>query len=203
MLYAQTDYLGSFNLCDPLLPSTLRHLYDVKAQQFHQPLGRMTPMMSQVLQQIVRAPYQGVMQRMYLESKALELLTLQFAHWAEKSSSKKSRQLPSHELERLHAAKAILTRNINNPPALSSLAQQVGLNEYRLKQGFRQVFSTTPFGYLHHCRMQQAQHLLANSNLSIAGVAQRIGYRSPEAFSNAFRRQFMISPKAYQLGKHG
>ncbi|MEM1256692.1 MAG: AraC family transcriptional regulator [Cyanobacteria bacterium P01_H01_bin.21] len=203
MLRAQTDYLRSFSEGNPLLPSTLRQLFDGKAQRFHQPLGRMTPMMSRALQQIIRVPYQGVMQRMYLESKALELLTLQFAHWAEASSSKKSRQLPSHELERLHAAKAVLTRNIDNPPALSEIAQQVGLNEYRLKQGFRRVFGTTPFGYLHHCRMQQAQHLLLSSNLSIAGVAQRIGYRSPEAFSNAFRRQFMISPKAYQLGKHG
>ena len=203
MLHAQTDYLRSFNEGNPLLPSTLRQLFDGKVQRFHQPLGRMTPMMRQVLQQIVRSTYQGVMQRMYLESKALELLTLQFAHWTEESSPGRPRQLPPHELERLHAAKAILTHNVSNPPALDDLAQQVELNEYRLKQGFRQVFGTTPFGYLHHCRMQQAQHLLLSSNLSIAGVAQRIGYRSPEAFSNAFRRQFMISPKAYQLGKHG
>lgn len=49
--------------------------------------------------------------------------------------------------------------------------------------------------------MQQARQLLLNSNLSIAGVAARVGYRNPEAFSTAFRRKFAVSPKAYQLGK--
>ncbi|MGD1952478.1 MAG: helix-turn-helix transcriptional regulator [Leptolyngbyaceae cyanobacterium] len=200
---AQVDYFRSFYGSDTPLAPALNRLFDGdRTQQFHQPLGQITPMMSQILQQILRAPYRGMMQYMYLESKILELLTLQFTHWAENPPPKRSRCLSSDELERLHAAKAILTRNVSQYPTLSDVAQQVGLNEYRLKQGFRQVFDTTPFGYLHHCRMQQAQHLLLNSSLSIAGVAQRIGYRNPEAFSTAFRRQFRISPKAYQLGKH-
>ncbi|MEM0943833.1 MAG: AraC family transcriptional regulator, partial [Pseudomonadota bacterium] len=96
----------------------------------------------------------------------------------------------------------LLIHDVQKPPTLAELAQQVGLNEYRLKQGFRQVFGTTVFGCLHHCRMQQAQHLLRNSNLTIAGVAAQVGYLSPEAFSTAFRRKFTVSPKAYQLGKH-
>ena len=204
MIFAQVDYFRSFYGSDTPLAPALRRLFDCNmVQRFHQSLGQITPVMSRVLQQILQAPYQGMMQYMYLESKVLELLTLQFAHWAQEPSPVRSRRLPSDELEQLHTAKTILTRNVSHPPALSDIAQQVGLNEYRLKQGFRQVFGTTPFSYVHHCRMQQAQYLLLNSNLSIAGVAQRIGYRNPEAFSTAFRRQFMISPKAYQLGKHG
>ena len=202
IIRAEVAYFRPFYGSDMPLPPPLRRLFDGdKTQRFHQALGQITPTMGQLLQQILRAPYQGIMQRMYLESKVLELLTLQFAHWAQEPSSVRSRRMPSDELDQLHAAKAILNRNVNHPLDLNDLAQQVGLNEYRLKQGFRQVFGTTPFGYLHDCRMQQAQHLLLNSTLSVAGVAQRIGYRSPEAFCNAFRRQFMVSPKAYQLGK--
>ncbi|MDV3351193.1 AraC family transcriptional regulator [Leptothoe sp. LEGE 181152] len=202
IISAQVDYFRPFFGIEMLLPPPLRRLFDGdKTQRFHQALGQIPSTMGQVLQQILRAPYQGIMQRMYLESKVLELLTLQFAHWAQEPSPVRSRRMPSDELNQLHAAKAILNRNVNHPLDLNDLAQQVGLNEYRLKQGFRQVFGTTPFGYLHDCRMQHAQHLLLNSTLSIAGVAQRIGYRSPEAFCNAFRRQFMVSPKAYQLGK--
>ncbi|MEO0377755.1 MAG: helix-turn-helix transcriptional regulator, partial [Cyanobacteria bacterium P01_A01_bin.17] len=71
----------------------------------------------------------------------------------------------------------------------------------KLNQGFRQLFGTTVFGYLQRHRMQQAQSLLHDSDLSIAKVAATVGYRSPEAFSTAFRRQFAVSPKAYQLGQ--
>ncbi|NET39362.1 MAG: helix-turn-helix transcriptional regulator [Cyanothece sp. SIO1E1] len=203
MIQAQAEYLRCFSPGKTFLAPPLKRLLDGdEAYRFHQSLGQITPAMSQVLQQILQAPYQGMMQHLYLESKALELLALQLAHWAEGQPSGPSRRLPSDELERLHAAKTILVSNVGEPPALAALAQQVGLNEYRLKQGFRQVFGTTVFGYLHHCRMQQAQHLLLNSNLTIAGVAARVGYRNPEAFSTAFRRKFAISPKAYQLGKH-
>ena len=202
MICARADYFRAFGWSEaPLAPPLKQLLESNETQRFHQSLGAMSLAMNQVLQQIVQAPYQGMMQQFYLESKALELLTLQFAHWSEMPPSKRSRSLPPDELDRLHAAKEILIGKVSEPPTLAELAQQVGLNEHRLKQGFRQVFGSTLFGYLHHYRMLHAQHLLLNSSLTIAGVAARVGYRNPEAFSTAFRRKFTISPKAYQLSK--
>lgn len=202
IISAQASYLRSFSLDDtPLVPPLRQFLDGDQTQRFYKSLGQLSPSMKQVLQQIVQSPYQGMMQHLYLESKTLELLALQFSHWAEVQPSRRSRPMVRDELERLYTAKAILIRNIGKPPTLAHLAQQVELSEYKLKQGFRKVFGTTIFGYLHHYRMQQAQQLLLNSNLTIAGVAERIGYRNPEAFSTAFRRKFAISPKAYQLGK--
>lgn len=202
MIYAQADYFQTLSQSEtPLAPALKRLLEGDTSQRFHQALGPISPAISQVLQQILKAPYQGMVQQLYLESKALELFALQFAQWSEMRPSESMRCLSKYESERLQMAKTILTRNISKPPTLSELAQQVELNEYRLKQGFQQVFGITPFGYVHHCRMQYAQHLLRNSNLTIAGVAARIGYRNPEAFSTAFRRKFAVSPKAYQLGK--
>lgn len=202
MISAELDYFQPLSKGEtPLAPALKRLLDGDNSQRFHQSLGPMSAAMNQVLQQILQAPYQGMMQQLYLESKVLELLTLQFAHWSEVQPSAPSRWLSKYELERLHMAKAILARQVSEAPTLAELAQQVELNEHRLKQGFRQVFGTTPFGYLHHCRMHHAQHLLRHSNLTIAGVAANVGYRNPEAFSTAFRRKFAISPKAYQLGK--
>ncbi|MEM9803915.1 MAG: AraC family transcriptional regulator [Cyanobacteria bacterium P01_D01_bin.56] len=199
-ILVRPDYLPTLGLDEILPPSPLKQLLDGDVtQQFHQSLGQITPAMGQVLQQILQAPYQGAIQQLYLESKALELLALQFAHWAEAVPSGQARAFSADLLDRLYAAKEILTQDVSKPPVLTDLAQRVGLNEYRLKQGFRQAFGTTPFGYLHHYRMQHAQYLLLNSGLTIAGVAARIGYRNPEAFSTAFRRKFAISPKAYQL----
>jgi AraC-like DNA-binding protein len=78
------------------------------------------------------------------------------------------------------------------------LAHQVGLNDRKLKTGFREVFKTTAFSYLHDCRMERAQELLRQKR-AIASVAAAVGYASPTAFNRAFQRKFGMSPKRYQL----
>ena len=92
-------------------------------------------------------------------------------------------------------------KSIDNPPSVLALSHRVGLSDRKLKQGFRELFGTTVFGYLRDCRMEQARSLLRHSHTTVAKVAAQVGYRNPEAFSTAFRRKFSVSPKAYQLGQ--
>ena len=154
-----------------------------------------TPAQQVLLQQILRSPYQGITRYFYLEAKVLELLALQFDLMAPPISTT---QIPPKEVDRIYQAQAILDQNMSHPPSTAELARQVHLNERKLREGFRQVCNTTVFGYLTHLRMQKACKLLTQQR-SIAAVATAIGYDSSTAFSNAFRRQFGISPKGYQL----
>lgn len=169
--------------------------------RFHQTTGRITTAMRFTLQQLLNCPYQGTIQRIYLESKVLELLALQVHQWTEQSRDFHPAIgcLQPSDIERLHHAKEILLQNSVTPPSLLELARQVGLNDYKLKQGFRQIFGTTVFGYLQIHRMKQAQQLLAESEFSVACVAQTIGYASQSRFCDAFKRQFGLSPRAYRM----
>jgi len=146
---------------ESLSPKLLQLIEGDDVQRFHQPLGKITPTMQLTLQQILNCPYQGMMKRMHLESKTLELLLLQFAQWgeAEKKSTPTS-TLRANDIERVHYAKEILTSHWENPPSLLELAKQAGLNDYKLKQGFRHVFGTTVFGYLQQYRMELAKQYL-------------------------------------------
>jgi AraC family transcriptional regulator, transcriptional activator of the genes for pyochelin and ferripyochelin receptors len=201
MIYANLDYFRSFNSDYDLLPETLRQIIELESPtQFHQCLGKNTLAMQQTLQQILHCPYQGIMQQMYLEAKALELLTLQFSNWTQSRDIHSLSKLRKDDIERLYAAKDILINQVNHPPSLLELARQTGLNERKLKQGFRQVFGTTVFGYLQDYRLHQAQDLLKKQDISIARVAASVGYTNPEAFSVAFRRKFGMNPKSYQMG---
>jgi AraC family transcriptional regulator, transcriptional activator of the genes for pyochelin and ferripyochelin receptors len=203
MVCASIDYFRGFNLPCKAVPKPLQDLLECNsAQRFHQSLGTTTPEMYQLLQQILYCPYQGLTQHLYLESKALELLALQFAQWTEDDLP--SEQIPwrTEDIERLHHAKEILIQHSTKPPSLVELARQAGLNDRKLKQGFRHLFGTTVFGYLQDYRMHQAKQLLHDADLTIASVAATVGYKNPEAFSTAFRRKFAVSPKAYQLGRY-
>lgn len=166
---------------------------------FHQTFGLAPRTIQPILQQILTCPYQGALRQMFLESKSLELLTLQLARWAkdEQLSTPATRWKP-HDLEKLDRAKEILRQSIEYPPSLIDLARQVGLNDCKLKQGFRQVFGTTVFGYLRACQMEQAKQLLRETDLSITEIATRVGYSSLPAFSNAFYKQVGMSPQAFR-----
>ncbi|AFY34377.1 AraC family transcriptional regulator [Calothrix sp. PCC 7507] len=168
---------------------------------FHQDIGKMTSAMHLAVRQIMHCPYQGMMRRVYLEAKTLELIALQFSQLVETEQPTRYQyvSLKRDECDRIYQAREILINNLHNPPSLITLAQQVGLNERKLKQGFRHVFGNTVFGYLHDYQMQQAQRLLLEEKMTVAGVAARVGYASPTAFCAAFRRKFGINPKAYQI----
>jgi AraC-like DNA-binding protein len=202
MIYADPDYFRAFNFGEALLSTPLQKLLEGdRSQRFHQSLGQMTPFIRQLLQQILHCPYTGLMQQLYLESKALELFAAQFALWTDAPSPTAAPFLCAQDIEQLHQAKEILTQRAAHPPSLVELARQVGLNERKLKEGFRHLFGTTAFEYLRKYRLQQAKDLLQDPGLTIANVATTVGYRSPEAFSTAFRRKFAVSPKAYQLSQ--
>jgi AraC-like DNA-binding protein len=166
---------------------------------------QITPQMKVALEQIFSCPFQGMTKQLYLEAKALELVALQIEMITQTQafhpiSSSCSCFLKGEDIDRIYAAKDILIRHWDNPPSLSELAQQVELNTRKLKTGFRQVFQTTAFGYLHQYRMEMAQQML-RENQPVGWVANAVGYASPTSFTAAFRRCFGMTPKAYQLSR--
>jgi AraC-like DNA-binding protein len=204
MVYADLDYFKQFEPDRSILPDSLRHLIEADSiEPFHHSLGRMTPVILQVLQQIINCPYQGLMQQLYLEGKALELLTLQLTRWIEPQwATAPSICLQPDDVERLHCARKILIQRASNPPGLIELARQVGLNDRKLKQGFLHLFGTTVFGYLHDYRLERSQEILASGEMSVTEVARTVGYASLPSFSKAFSKKFGSSPTAYALGQN-
>jgi len=134
---------------------------------------------------------------MYLESKIMDLLRLQFEQILTLEIEQKL-SFNRDDIERIYQAKNILINNYKDPPSLINLARQVGLNDYKLKKGFLHCFQMTVFGYLRHYRLLEAQRLIKDYNYNIAGVASQVGYKSLGSFSSAFKAEFGVSPKQYQ-----
>ena len=180
-----------------VIPAELRQAIANSDEYWFQPLGAITSAAQLVLQQILSCPYQGSIQQIYLEAKALELIALQSAQLLDSSEPKRSYRLKPSDVERVHHAKALLARQLENPPSLLDLARAVGLNDCTLKRGFRQVFGTTVFGYVRQQRLKKARQLLSNSEMSVADVACAVGYSHPGYFAAAFKREFGTSPKRF------
>ncbi|MEO0987540.1 MAG: AraC family transcriptional regulator [Cyanobacteria bacterium J06639_14] len=182
------------------LPASLEHLIRPSRSTCYKRVGETSPMMNALLQQILQCPYKGLTKRMYLESKAIELLALLIEEEADIHQDKAQADLPDRDYrDRIQYAQEILMNNLTNPPSLMELARQVGMCDYNLKRGFKEVFNTTVFGYLRDRRMERAQQLLLEPWMTVAEAARTVGYDSHASFTTAFKKKYGMSPKAYQM----
>ncbi|MDZ7963255.1 MAG: AraC family transcriptional regulator [Aulosira sp. DedQUE10] len=202
-IYWYPDLLDSFQGSFEELPALLQQLRENPIKQrFHQPLGTSTPAMRLVLKQILQCPFRETLRLMYLEAKVLELLVLQIAQWGENHQVlQRSLHFRPDEIERLHHAKTILNQRLPHPPSLLNLAKEIGLNDFKLKRGFREVFGTTVLGYVQSLRLEQAQQLLIGTNLTVTEIASQVGYESISHFGYLFKRQFGMTPREYRQQK--
>jgi len=152
---------------------------------------------SDALRQMLECPFEGSLRRLYLEAKALEILALFVAgsRYAEVEPGGGPVLRPD-DVERVHAAAEILVESMREPPSLPGLARSVGLNDRKLKAGFRRVLGTTAYGYLHEKRMEHAHRLLSGGEMNVSEVALAVGYRSANKFAIAFRKRFGERPSS-------
>ena len=180
----------------------LEHLIRKSDRYYYNRCGTTTVAMQTVLHQILHCQFQGITKRIYLESKVWELMALLIEEEKERHQSKRSIFiLKPDDIDRIHYAKEILTQQIDNPPLLLDLARQVELNDCTLKRGFREVFGTTAFGYLHDHRLEQARQLLLQNRLNVSQIAAQVGFSSCSYLSKVFRKKYGVSPKQYQSQK--
>ncbi|MCU0526237.1 MAG: AraC family transcriptional regulator [Elainella sp. Prado103] len=178
--------------------SIIQQLVEFPEREYQHWSGITPAPLQMVAQQILHCPYQGLIQKLYLESKIWELMALLIEQITQPTPKSNSPTLKAEDIERIHCAKNLLLQRIDRPPSLLELARQVGLNDCTLKRGFRQVFGTTTFGYLHRCRLEQARQILETEDLNIAEVAQRVGFADRSYFTAAFRKQFGCNPSVYR-----
>ena len=154
-------------------------------------IAAMSPAMYSIIAQMQQAPYTGSLKGLYLEAKAIELFLLQVQ---ELDRERPGVNLSAGDIERLHFIRETMTKRFGHPWSIALLAREAGLNQMKLKTGFKALFGTTLFGYLADIRMEEARRLLQEEKLSVGEVADRIGYQHPHHFTTAFGRRFGVLP---------
>jgi AraC family transcriptional regulator, transcriptional activator of the genes for pyochelin and ferripyochelin receptors len=204
LIFIDLDVLHQYCFDSHLLPKPVLNLLQQKAPNcFFQPMGTITPQMLMLIQQIWIAPFQHLMQRMYLDSCVMQLLVLQFNQLlhSEPTNAQVQSFTPA-EVDKLYYARDMLINQQHNPPSPVDLAKLVHLSERKLQKGFRDLFGTTVFDYLHSYRMEQAKLLLCDRDTSIATVANTVGYAHLGHFAAAFKKKFGVAPRTWQRGQN-
>ncbi|MCA2997886.1 MAG: helix-turn-helix transcriptional regulator [Rhodocyclaceae bacterium] len=102
------------------------------------------------------------------------------------------------DVELANSALERLARDYRKPPCFVKLARDIGTNQNKLKAVFRDVFGVTMTEYCLERRMREAQQLLLQAKLTIAQVAERVGYKHQSSFAAAFCSHVGMSPRDYR-----
>lgn len=149
-----------------------------------------------ILHEIINCKLQGAFRNMFLESKALSLLLcFQKCSATNQADCASCKFLTKPvEKEKILKAKEIILSRLNNPPTISELSVQIGINQCYLKKGFKEIFGTTVYDFVQEQRMLKAKLLLHTNKFSVSQVAEQIGFSSQSSFSAAFKKFTGIVP---------
>lgn len=157
----------------------------VEGPQFY-----MTPEMQNAVEQVFNIRYQGKTKMMFFRSQMTALLS----HFFGQLSEMKPEVIKEEEREKLNQVREILSGNLENPPSLTELSRLIGLNSFKLKKNFKELFGVPVFKYLQNERLMKAHELLRNSDVTIQEAAWHVGYDSLSSFSNAFSKKYGFRP---------
>lgn len=180
-------------------PSLQRFAEDILLGQgrvFSPQWAAMSSNIWQLIQQITHCQYKGGMKRLFLLSKSIELLVLQAESIYAEQEKPASSSISKIDREKLIEAKRFVEGRLHQPPSLGEVAKAVGLNEYKLKKGFKELFQQTVYGYLTQLRLEKAYQLLQEGELTASEIAFELGYSSPQHFHTAFKKKFGAPPKS-------
>lgn len=153
------------------------------------------------MSQMLGADYSGDLKRVHLEAKAIELICLMSGVMTERRANALPVKLSNGDIDRLHLARGILSRQYADPPGIEVLSRQIGLNRNKLSYGFKHVFGVTISDFCAECRLQAAWELLRDSELPVGQIAESVGYSQPASFSTAFSKRFGMTPRAARQGR--
>ncbi|MBN3728722.1 helix-turn-helix domain-containing protein [Burkholderia sp. Ac-20379] len=119
---------------------------------------------------------------------------LEFLAWHLQSIQPEARDdIAPRERRQLVAARDRLLSDLSNPPTIEQLARETGLNQLKIKRGFKAMFGSSVYALFQRERMERARHLLQRH--SVTETATMLGYSNLSHFSTAFRKQFGLLPR--------
>jgi len=159
---------------------------------------QMTPKMFGVVHDILNCSLSGNLYKIVIEAKVLELVALQLDQLVKRDQASTDQKINSKDQDAFYALRDFLHQSFTGDHSLRTLSKTFGLNEFKLKKGFKEIFGTTVFDYLHDLKMEHARRLLQDAGAYVNEVSSQVGYKNPNHFSTAFKRKFGINPTQYR-----
>jgi transcriptional regulator GlxA family with amidase domain len=136
----------------------------------------------------------------YFGEDALALVEQQFMHELKRNFStpyyEPGGQL--HDDEVVSHVQSWLRSHLSEQVSMSQLATVSGQSERQLRRRFSNATNESPMNYLLRIRIEEAQSLLRETNLSVSDIAHAVGFNGAAYFSKAFKKVTSLSAIDYR-----
>jgi AraC-like DNA-binding protein len=159
--------------------------------------GYISPSMAIVLNQIMNYNLNSNLRELYCKAKAYELLSLYFNRGEDANIEQCPFLVDESNVLKIKKAKDIVIQRMSEPPTLVELSNEIELSLKKLKEGFKQIYGTTVYGFLFDYKMEFARKLLESGTHNVNEVGLKVGYSTASHFISAFKKQYGTTPKKY------
>ena len=106
-------------------------------------------------------------------------------------------------LDIFHEAVAIVEAEFSRPIAVDEVARRVATSPRQLHRALGEIGGVSFRSALTSVRMARAADLLAATDIPVAEVGRRVGYRQAGQFTKAFKRAHAMTPSAFRAQRAG
>lgn len=161
--------------------------------------GKISPSMAIVLTQLIHYNLNQSIKNLYFKGKAYELLSLYFNRSEDANIEHCPFLVDETNVIKIRKAKDIIIARMAEPPSLQELADEIGLNLKKLKEGFKQIYGDSVFSFLFDYKMEFARKLLESGEHNVNEVGLKVGYSTSSHFIAAFKKKYGTTPKKYLM----
>lgn len=104
------------------------------------------------------------------------------------------KELPRHVCQ----VKQIFDNDYQTSHSLDELAEQIGVNKYRLCRDFSKYMNISPLQYLNQCRMEHAKELLCSTNYNVHEIGSKVGIDNTTHFIRLFTKNVGTTPAQFR-----
>lgn len=156
---------------------------------------KITRNLLRIAHEVLACQMHGMARELFLRGKALEVLS----YLADDAAKTVCNTTPlTRNQFPVRLARQILEERYAEKWTLRRLAQEVGTNERKLKEGFRELLQTTFHRCLEEIRLTHACRLLTGSRHSVTDIGMRIGYVNSSHFARTFKAKKGVSPRQWR-----
>ncbi len=158
------------------------------------------PAIYQCIHDYLNCPYTGALGAAYKDNIILNLFIHQLAGFTGDGHEpgETATRLSRADIDLLNDIKTWLDQHFLEAGSMHQLTRRFCINSFKLKYGFKKLFSNSVMKYVDEHKMNYARTMLRERRATITDMADELGYSHYNNFSTAFKKRFGYSPAAVQ-----
>ena len=156
------------------------------------------PRLEMAMRQIGSCWAAGNSERLYLESKVAELISIIAEKNRTKTGEHGHSQIACQDRENLQSVVSYIEANLSDKIHINELSRVARMGTTKLKYSFKKVYHCTIADFIQQRRMLKAEYLLIHTEMPIYQIASELGYQDQSGFSKSFHRNLGLLPNEYR-----